>query len=127
MSVHSLFNVILLFYLLSFPLLLTINSKWIKGKNKNLNKSIKFGRKIHPFVGITLIVSGFIHGYLKMGGQFIFHTGSLLLIALILNGALGFYYKRTHNRKFAYAHRLIGFGILGLFALHYLNPWFFGF
>lgn len=127
MTVHSLFNVLLLLYLVSFPVLLYINKNVLKGKNKNLNKALKMGRKIHPYVGITLVISGFIHGYLKLGGQFIFHTGSLLLAALALNGVLGFLYKRKKKKNLALYHRIVGFTIVGLFLLHYTSPWFFGF
>ena len=127
MPIQSLINILLLAYLLSFPILLTLNKKVIKGKNKNLNKALKIGRKVHPIVGIVLVISGSIHGYSKLGGQFMFHTGSLLLMALILNGMIGFYYKKKHNRKIATVHRILGFTILALFLLHYINPWFFGF
>lgn len=128
MNVHSLFNVLLLLYLVSFPVLLYVNKSVLKGKNKNLNKALKMGRKIHPYVGITLVISGFIHGYLKLGGQLMLHTGSLLLLALAINGVLGFIYKKNKKkRNLANLHRIIGFVIVGLFLLHYTNPWFFGF
>lgn len=123
MNLHSLLNVILLFYLASFPLILYLNKKVFKGKNKNFNKSLKIGRKIHPYVGILLILSGSLHGYLKLGGNFILHTGSLIIIALLINGVIGFIYRRSHNRKYARIHRILGFVILGLFILHYINPW----
>lgn len=127
MPIQSLINVLLLTYLASFPLLLYLNKEVVKGKNKNLNKALKTGRKIHPYVGIVLVISGLIHGYTKLGGQFMFHTGSLLLMALMANGFLGFYYKKKHNRKIATVHRALGFLIIALFLLHYLKPWFFGY
>ena len=127
MNIHSLFNVLLLLYLVSFPVLLYVNKNVLKGKNKNLNKALKMGRKIHPFVGITLVISGFIHGYLKLGGQLMFHTGTLLLTALAINGILGFMYKKKKKKDLAKLHRIIGFVIVGLFILHYTSPWFFGF
>jgi hypothetical protein len=116
-------NVFLLFYLMTFPILLQVNTQYLKGKNKKLNKILKTGRKIHPVAGVLLICLGAFHGFQMLGGQFIFHTGSLLLIAVIINGLLGFLYKKLHNRKFARAHRLIGFVIYTLFLLHYFNPW----
>ena len=127
MNIHSLFNVLLLLYLVSFSVLLYVNKSVLKGKNKNLTKALKIGRKIHPFVGITLVVSGFIHGYLKLGGQLMLHTGLLLLTALAINGVLGFMYKKKKKKDLSKMHRIIGFVIVGLFLLHYTNPWFFGF
>jgi len=119
------FNIFLLVYLALFPLIIEINKRILKGKNKNFNKSLKYGRKIHPFAGLVLIVTGIIHGYLMLGINLIFHTGVLLILLLILNAIIGFVFKRTRNRKFALAHRLIGVLIIASFLLHYLNPWFF--
>lgn len=125
MNLHSLLNVLLLLYLVSFPIALEVNKKVLKGKNKKYNQAMKMGRKVHPVVGIVLVLSGALHGYLKLGGQFMFHTGSLLLIALALNGVLGFVYKKKRMKKLAMLHRTLGFIIIGLFLLHYFNPWFF--
>lgn len=127
MNIHSLFNVLLLLYLVSFPVLLYLNKKVLKGKNKDFNKAMKNGRKIHPYVGITLVISGFIHGYLKLGGELILHTGLVLLTTLAINGIIGFVYKKKKKKDLAKLHRIIGFAIVGLFLLHYFNPWFFGF
>ncbi len=123
MNLHSLLNVLLLLYLASFPLLLYLNKKIFKGKNKNFNKSLKIGRKIHPYVGVVLIISGSLHGFLKLGGSFILHTGSLLIIALMINGVIGFIYRKSHNRTYAKTHRILGVIVVGLFILHYVNPW----
>ena len=123
MNLHSLFNILLLFYLASFPLLLYLNKHHLKGKNKRFNKALKYGRKIHPYAGITLILSGFLHGYLKMGGRLVFHTGTILLFALAVNAFLGFYYKKTRNKRFAFLHRIVGIVSVVLFLLHYINPW----
>ena len=127
MPIHSVFNIALLVYLVSFPLFLAVNKNVLKGKNKKFNKGLKLGRKIHPYVGITLVISGFIHGYMKLDGKFMLHTGTLLLSALALNGIIGFTFKRMRKKKLALMHRIVGFVIVGLFLLHYINPWFFGF
>ncbi len=123
MNIHSLFNVILLAYLVFFPIALEVNKRYLKGKNPNFNKGLKIGRKIHPFAGLTLIVSGALHGYLKLGGQLQLHTGSLVILALVTAGIIGFLYKKTKNRPLAMAHRLVGVLVVLLFALHYFFPW----
>ena len=125
MNLHSLINVVLLIYLVSFPVIIEVNKRVLKGKNKSFNQALKLGRKIHPIAGIVLIVSGALHGYWKMGGQFVFHTGSLLLLALLLNGILGFLYRKKRIKRLAMMHRIAGFIIVGLFLLHYINPWLF--
>ncbi len=118
-------NVLLLFSLLTFPALLWLNKHILKGKNKAMNAFIKKGRRIHPYIGITVIVLGALHGYSMLGGQFMFHTGSLLLLLFIANGILGFAYKKKKDRKLSKLHQAFGLLILLTFALHYLNPWFF--
>jgi hypothetical protein len=125
MKYLSWFNVILLVYLLSFPLALELNKRVFRGKKKKFNKALKMGRKYHPYAGITLIVSGLIHGLDKLGGTLRFHTGSLLLIILIINGFIGFMYKKKRNKKLATVHRIVGVVIAAAFLLHYINPWFF--
>lgn len=118
------FNAFLLFVLLSFPLAIEINKRWLKGKNKNYNLFLKNGRKIHPYIGGLLVLTGLIHGYLKLG-RIAYHTGTLLLIVLSLNGLLGLVFKRTRNRTYAKVHRYMGILIVLLFLLHYLRPWYF--
>jgi len=119
------FNIFLLVYLALFPVIIEINKRVFKGKNKNFNKSLKYGRKIHPFAGLLLIITGTIHGYLMLGTNLIFHTGVLLILLLISNAIIGFIFKKNRNRKLALTHRIIGVLIISSFLLHYFNPWFF--
>ena len=116
-------NVLLLTLLLLFPIFLEINKKYLKGKNKNYNKMLKYARKAHPYIGITVIAIGAFHGYIMLGGKLILHTGSILLLMLVINGAVGFYYKKSRNKAGRKAHIIIGLLIVLAFALHYLNPW----
>lgn len=125
MKYLSWFNVILLFFLLSFPLALELNKRIFRGKKKKFNKILKNGRRIHPYAGLLLIVTGLIHGYIKLDGTLKFHTGSLLLIILIINGFIGFYYKKKHNKRLATTHRIVGMAVAAAFLLHYISPWFF--
>jgi len=118
------FNAFLLLLLLSFPIAIEVNKRWLKGKNKNYNHFLKNGRKIHPYVGGLLILTGLTHGFLKLG-RLDFHTGSLLLMFLVFNGFLALLYKRTKKRYFAKIHRYMGALIVLLFLLHYLRPWYF--
>lgn len=125
MNLHSLFNVILLFGLVFFQIIWFWTLKISKGRNKKLTRVLKTMRPFHPYIGLTLIISGAIHGYLKLGGQLSFHTGSLLLIFLMANGLIGFMYKRTKKRPLASLHRLVGVGVLVSFFIHYFKPWLF--
>ena len=90
------FNVALLIILTSLFLALELNKRWLKGKNKAFNQFLKRGRRIHPYVGGILIVTGILHGYFKIG-RLDFHTGSLLLGILGLNGINGMPFYVAHN------------------------------
>ena len=118
-------NVFFLALLVSFPIVLELNKKIFKGKNKIINKALKNGRKSHPYVGVVVISIGAIHGYSMLGLNFILHTGSVLLILLLINGILGFLYKRKRTKILRISHRIIGYLIILAFSLHYFNPWFF--
>jgi hypothetical protein len=120
----GLVNATLLLLLASFPVLIHINKTHLKGKNKKFNQLLKMLRKVHPIGGIILVLSGIVHGYLKLG-KFAFHTGSLIIIALLLGGIVGFMYKKTKKRQYALLHRVIGITSILALALHYLNPWLF--
>ena len=100
-----------------------ITHEYLKGKNKNYNKMLKYARKAHPYIGITVIAIGAFHGYIMLGGRLILHTGSILLLMLVINGGVGFYYKKSRNKAARKAHIIIGPLIVLAFALHYLNPW----
>lgn len=119
------FNVFLLIYLALFPLVIEANKRIFKGKNKNFNKTLKYGRKIHPIAGLVLITTGIIHGLIMLDGNLVFHTGLLVTLLLVINAIIGFTFKKTRNRKLAFVHRVIGVLIIVSFLLHYLNPWYF--
>lgn len=123
MTVHSLLNILLLVFLLVFPVLIEANKRHYKGKSKALNQSILKMRKVHPFVGSALVLSGALHGYLKLGGQLRFHTGSVVLLVLILTGIMGFAYKKTKKRAMALVHRSLGILVVLALLWHYFWPW----
>ncbi|MHB8963994.1 MAG: hypothetical protein ACYC5K_12685 [Saccharofermentanales bacterium] len=126
MSPLAIVNVIILIGLVTFPALIEINKRALKGKNKTMNKIIMNGRKIHPIMGLVLIASGLVHGYLKLDGVLQLHTGLLLVLALMCNAVLGFIYKKKRKRPLAVAHRIVGVLIVVAFFVHYLNPWLLG-
>jgi len=126
MSPLAIVNVVILIGLVSFPALIELNKRVLKGKNRTMNKIIMNGRKVHPVMGLVLIVSGMVHGYLKLDGVLQLHTGHLLVLALIGNAVLGFVFKKKRKRALALAHRLVGVLIVLAFFVHYLNPWLLG-
>ena len=72
---------------------------------------------------MTVRAIGALHGYIMLGGRVNRHTGSILLLMLVINGGVGFYYKKSRNKAARKANIIIGLLIVLAFALHYLNPW----
>ncbi len=88
---------------------------------KKLAMIIKTTRKIHPFTGFLLIVFGFTHGFLALGG-FSLHTGTLVWIACILM-PLTLILKKKGYRKWIFLHRSMDAVLWILLILHRVNPW----
>ncbi|PLV56024.1 hypothetical protein [Thermotoga sp. SG1] len=86
----------------------------------------KYFRKYHKLSGLVLIVLGFVHGYLALGGYIYFHTGTLLWILITtmfliyLLGKLRFF-----RRHWIIFHRYLGVSLLVFLLLHLLTPWLF--
>lgn len=117
------FNVsLLVFNFSSFPLRL-LNQKL---KNGKLTFLIRFLKKYHKITGLFLVISGFIHGFLALGYNFYFHTGSLLwwmIILMFLFYLLG--KLKFLKRKWIYFHRNLGVLLVAFLLIHLLNPWLF--
>jgi len=82
---------------------------------------LKFLKNAHIYTGITLLVIGFIHGFLALG-TIKLHTGFILWLG-ILFAFIGFLFKKKVGKKWIVYHRTFGFVILALFFLHYYFPW----
>jgi hypothetical protein len=83
-------------------LLRRINKYASANKNAILKKIVKQLSKINPYVGITLLISAYIHGDLALGTIFQIHTGPLIwwvLLLMMLLGTLGKKYRVKHWRK----------------------------
>lgn len=116
-------NVLLLGVIFLFTIAVQINKWFFKGRYKNFNQVIKKSRLIHPFLGLVIIIIGFLHGYQMLGGQFFLHTGNVLLFSLLITAGLGFIYKQKKKQSLRKIHLIGGAISLILFLLHYFNPW----
>lgn len=84
---------------------------------------LKYARKFHPYIGITVIAIGAFHGYIMLGGRLILHTGGILLLMLVMEQLV--FNKKSRNKAGRKAHIILGFLIVLAFALHYLNLGYF--
>lgn len=98
-----------------------INRKAFKNKNLGIRKIVSSLRKFHKPLGIILMVTGLIHGYMALG-TFRLHTGTILYLSIIITGALGGSFYRTKKRNFFVWHKRMAFLSVALLLLHYFYP-----
>jgi hypothetical protein len=96
-------NILLTLIALSLFLLRRLNRHLLNNKNQFIKKIQKPLSKIHPFIGIALLVFAYLHGDLALGSLFRIHTGPLawfLLLAMLLLGTVGKKYRVKNWLKF---------------------------
>ncbi|MFO7888679.1 MAG: hypothetical protein R6U59_10245 [Eubacteriales bacterium] len=120
-SILGWLNVLILGVLISPYILNLLNKHIFKPKNNNIRNIIKFLRKLHKPLGLTLAVVALIHGYLALG-TFRLHTGSFLYFSIIITGVLGgSFYKLKKKILFAW-HKKFAFISLIALIVHLLYP-----
>ena len=115
------FNAVGLVIILAPFILNYLKRKLFNNKSKEIRSLVKFLRKFHKPLGIVLIFTGIIHGYMALGG-FRLHTGSLLYLSSILTGAMGGSFYRTKQKKFFTWHKRFAALTVGLLILHLVFP-----
>jgi predicted heme/steroid binding protein len=91
-------NAILATVAASVFILRRINKHRFENKNVTIKNILKPLTKIHPYVGMTLTVTAFMHGMLALGTMFRLHTGPLIwsiLVVMLLLATVGKKYKFT--------------------------------
>ncbi|MDN5343685.1 MAG: hypothetical protein PWP28_2565 [Oceanotoga sp.] len=103
------------------------NYKFKNSKNKikylSLLKKISFFHKIN---GLLIILIAIIHAYLILGTVFYIHTGSILLILIIINFLLYIFKNLKIFKKWLLIHKLNTIIIFTALIIHLTNPWIFG-
>lgn len=110
------FGVVLAPYVLNW-----FNRNYLKTKNKNFSKVLKFLRKLHKPFGIALIVLGIVHGFMALGSLRL-HTGTLFYLAIVITGFLGGSFYRLKKRELFVWHKRAAALAFVLFLLHYFVP-----
>lgn len=118
------------FSLLLFNTMLIISRRIYKNFHKkndfwNRYRSImSILRKFHPYIGGTLLITGFLHGYQALG-SFMLHTGYLLwysIIAMFLIYLAGKYLK-SMEKIWLPIHRILMVATWGMFFMHFFFKW----
>ena len=111
-------NVLLALIALSLFLLRRLNKHLLNNKNQFIKKIQKPLSKIHPFIGLALLIFAYFHGDLALGTLFRIHTGPLswfLLFAMFLLGTVGKKFRVKNWLKF---HRALAAAFVISIVLH---------
>lgn len=106
-SILGYLNLALMVSLL-FPFLLRrINRHAFHSKNLLLGEAASGFAKVHPYLGLILLLSALVHGYLALG-IIMMHTGTVLGAAIILQNILGITFKLFRKPVLLKVHRPLG-------------------
>jgi cytochrome b561 len=113
--------ILLLFMATMFPIRYLIKNK----HNKNVIPIYRVFRKLHPLVGILIIVIGMIHGYLALG-RFKIHSGSILITAIVISAIIAYSKDKIKylKRNWRNIHKILGILIIFLFVMHLTFPYY---
>jgi uncharacterized membrane protein len=89
----------------------------LKKPNKQLNAVLKFLGKLHPFIGITLLITSFIHGYLAVG-TIRLHTGYVAWFLIATLFAIRMWGKISKNKYWLTMHRAVAMLLFLSLLLH---------
>jgi hypothetical protein len=104
------------------PLWLRLISKYsFKNKNKALLRFIKALRTVHKPLGLALVASVIVHGFLALGALRL-HTGTIAGIMLIVTAALGGTFFRLKKKPVLIAHRISASLLTLLVLVHLIFP-----
>lgn len=114
-------NVVILGILVTPYFLKYLNKHFFKTKSKRFFRVLKLFRTFHKLLGLLLIVTGIIHGYMALGSLRL-HTGTVLYVFIFVTGAFGGSFYKTKKKVFFIWHRRLALFTLALFLLHLLAP-----
>lgn len=92
--------------------------------NKKLIPVYRKARVIHPITGVAMIVIGLIHGTMALG-RIRLHSGTLILIVLVLMALVAFAGPRVKalKKNWRLIHRMLGLLVFVLVLAHLIVPW----
>lgn len=99
---------------------------YLEKRDEKSKKRFQLLRKIHPYLGVLILILGGIHGYMAIG-KVIWHTGTLLYGLILLMALISLLrFPPIKYKKWRYIHRFVGLLVWGSIFLHifYRNIFF---
>jgi hypothetical protein len=112
------FNILLVLIALSQFLLRRVNKYAYGNKNVTIKTLLKPITKIHPYVGVLLLISAYVHGELALGSLFRMHTGPLawwIVVVMMLVALIG---KKYRIKPWLKVHRSLAVLFIVAVLLH---------
>ncbi len=102
-----------------------INRYGFHNRNGFIRKIVKLLRTLHPYIGVLLLLSAYIHGDLALGTIFTIHTGSLVLLIVVVMMLVATAGRKYRMKLWMKIHRTLALalfvaGFLHLFARNLL-------
>lgn len=117
------FNVIILLLLIA-PCVLSFYNKSLKNISFKLLFVILYLKKLHKKLGLLLLFTPLIHGYMALR-EIPFHTGSILYLFILLTIIHGAIYSQFKKKLHFNLHKILAIISISLFLLHLFYPWSF--
>lgn len=117
------FNVIILLLLIA-PCILSLYNKLLHKASFKLLFIILSLKRFHKGLGILLLFTPLVHGYMALN-EMPFHTGSLLYLFILLTIIHGAIYSQFRKKLHFNLHKILAIISIFLFLLHLSFPWAF--
>ena len=98
-----------------------LNEFFFKKKNGTYISTMRFLRKSHRYLGVLLIASIFIHGWLALG-TLMLHTGTILGAFALIMAVFGLIFILAKKRWAYKTHKALAVAFIALLLLHLLVP-----
>jgi hypothetical protein len=115
-------NLSILMFNISPFVLRIITQHILKSRSPDVWKIIRILKKVHKITGITLLVTGFIHGFIALGYRFYIHTGYLLWFSVVTLFLI-YAFRKFMKRSWIKVHRTVAVVALALLVVHLVYPW----
>lgn len=115
------FNVVALLVLTGAYWFPRFNRSILRLKATSAVDIIKGLRRIHKPLGLALLITAPLHGYLALGA-FRLHTGTLVYLSLFLTALAGGSFYRTKKKFLFKLHKTMALITVLLLILHLVNP-----
>jgi hypothetical protein len=120
-SILGWLNVVILGILVTPYILKYLNKNILKSNSNGIRNTIKFLRRLHKPLGLTLAVVALIHGYLALG-RLRLHTGSLLYLSIIITAVLGGSFYRLKKKILFTWHKRFALISIIILLIHLFYP-----